>query len=484
MEDDKIIGRHAQLEELHKIAETDSSEFVAIYGRRRVGKTFLVRKAFENTFSFFVTGVHGADKKTQLANFAIALQRYSKSEQLLICDSWILAFYELSKYLEKLPEGKKIVFFDELPWMDSHKSGLIQALENFWNGWAAFRNDIKLIVCGSATSWIINKIIRNRGGLHNRVKHKIVVEPFHLKECEEYFNYYKFGYSKKQIAEAYMVMGGIPYYLSLMNRNMSLPQNIDILFFQNNAKLQNEFNELYRSLFLHSNPYITIVECLAKKGVGLTRRELINSSGLADNGKLSTMLEELELCGFIRKYLPFRSNKERRLKGKRSSTDCLYQLIDFYTIFYFKFLKDKITGQPDFWVMSSGKPLINNWKGISFEQLCLYHVAEIKKALGISGILSNVCSWHSEESNPGAQIDLIIDRVDDAINICEMKYSEFVFKIDKKYYQSLENKMEVFKEETQCTKAMLLTLVTTQGLKDNDYSKIIMSTVVLDQLFE
>ena len=427
----ELTGRSDELKELQSYFSSGKSEFIAVYGRRRVGKTFLIRAAAKDDFAFFVTGVYNANKNEQLTNFAIALTHYSGSGILDIPENWILAFYRLSMYLESLPEGVKIVFIDELPWMDSAKSGFVSALENFWNSWAALRDDIKLVVCGSATSWIINN----------------------------------------------MATGGIPYYLSLMDKSMSLAQNIDRLFFSKNAALKEEFNDLYRALFKNASPHIAVVTALAAKGKGLTRTEIIKASGLADNGALSLVLEELEQCGFIRRYLPFSMQKSPRKNG------VLYQLMDFYTLFYFKFVRNNQYQDEHYWTSSLNSPGYRTWSGLSFEMLCLAHLPQIKKALGISGIQANACSWRSTSGENGAQIDLLIDRKDDTINICEMKYSKGPFEIDKEYCAKLQGKLDTFTAETSTRKSLILTMVTSGGLKHNSYSDIVQKELVLDDLF-
>lgn len=473
----KLTGRSAELRELRSYFDSGKSEFIAVYGRRRVGKTFLIRAAAKDNFAFFVTGVYNATKNEQLTNFAIAMTHYSGSGCLEIPENWLLAFYRLSRYLESQPEGVKIVFIDELPWMDSAKSGFVAALENFWNGWASLRNDIKLVVCGSATSWIINKLIRNKGGLHNRLTHHMVIEPFCLRECEEYFSAFGFTYTRSQIAECYMATGGIPYYLSLMDRSMSLAQNLDRLFFSRNAALKDEFNDLYKALFKNASPHIAVVAALAGKGKGLTRLEIIRITGLTDNGALSLVLEELEQCGFIRRYLPFSAEKRLRKNG------ILYQLVDFYTLFYYRFIRNNQYQDEHYWTSSLNSPTYRTWSGLSFEMLCLTHLNQIKKALGISGIQANACSWRSSSVENAAQIDLLIDRRDDTINLCEMKYSKGPFIIDKEYSAKLQNKLDAFTTETSTRKSLMLTMVTTCGLKPNSYSGIVQKELVLDDLF-
>lgn len=476
-----LIGRRKELKALQEYVDSDRSEFIAIYGRRRVGKTFLVRQMAKDNFAFYVTGMDNAKMKEQLMNFGIALQKHKRAVSLSVPENWILAFYELSCYLETLPEGPKLVFIDELPWMDTPKSGFISALENFWNSWAAVRTDVKLIVCGSATSWMINKLIKSRGGLHNRITHRMIMEPFTLSECEQYFSVNGFSYSRRDIAECYMVMGGIPYYLSFMRKDRSLAQNIDRLFFGEHAELADEFENLYRALFKNAGLHTQMVTVLATKAKGLTRKELVKHTGLTDNGAFSTALEELESCGFIRQYEPF--GKASALPAKRQRRDALFQLVDFYTLFYFHFICNNRYQDEHFWTASQNTPLHTTWSGYAFEMLCLDHVQQLKGALGISGVQTLVCSWNSSAVEKGAQIDLVIDRRDETVNLCEMKYSSTQFVISKDYEEKLRNKIAAFREETKTRKSLMLTLVTTYGVKENMHSGCVQSQVLLDDLF-
>ncbi|MCD8184055.1 MAG: ATP-binding protein [Bacteroides sp.] len=468
----EIVGRIREQKELKEYIASKSSEFIAIYGRRRVGKTFLVREMYGDRFTFYVTGMDNASMQEQLLNFNLALRR-SSGREWKNASNWLLAFEQLISYLEGLPQGNKIIFMDELPWMDTHKSGFVSALEHFWNAWASARRDIKLIVCGSATSWMIDKLINNRGGLHNRLTHRILIEPFNLEECEQYFHSRNIAYSRHEIAECYMVIGGIPFYLSQMKKGLSVAQNIDRLFFAGSAALGNEFDNLYRALFKYSEKYVKIVEALAIKGKGLNRLELIKQTGLSNNGGPTTMLKELEACGFIRKYEPFGKVKK----------DALYQLVDFFTLFYFKFILKNRYKDEHFWTSSQESPVYRAWSGYAFEMLCLCHIRQIKKALGISGIQSLVSSWRSETSEEGAQIDLVIDRKDQTVNLCEMKYSIIEFAIDKKYDANLRNKQAAFLAETKTRKSIQLTFITTYGVKPNAYSSRVQSEVLLEDLF-
>ncbi|GHS96209.1 ATPase [Bacteroidia bacterium] len=468
----KIIGRKEEQKSLTEYIESGSPEFVVVYGRRRVGKTFLIKEFFNNRFSFYLTGLANTGTKKQLRNFNTSMQKYGKMPYP-VANTWFDAFEQLIHLLEhSSKKGKKVVFFDELPWLDTARSGFITALEHFWNGWASSRPDILLIVCGSATSWMINKLIKNHGGLHNRVTQRMVIEPFTLNECEEFYHENNIVMNRYQMLESYMIVGGIPYYLSLMKKGFSLAQNIDALCFAKKGALQEEFSSLYASLFRHSENHVKVVEVLGKKAKGLTREEIIKASKLQGGG-LTKTLEELEQCGFIRKYNAFDK------KNKYS----LYQLIDFYTLFYLNYIRHHKHGDEHFWTNFVDNAQHRAWSGYAFEQVCLMHIKQIKSKLGIAGVLTYTASWRSQKSDPGAQVDLLIERNDNVINLCEMKYALKEFTIDKKYEENLRNKKAAFIEETKTRKSIHLTMVSTYGVKRNEYSGIIQSEIKMDDLF-
>lgn len=468
-----LIGRDKERRLLLDYLNTDKSEFIAIYGRRRVGKTYLIRQVIGEKACFTLTGMENAGMQDQLANFYFTLRRvYDKSVQP---KSWIEAFDELQSYLEGLPAGKKIVFIDELPWLDTLRSRFIAALEHFWNGWCDARNDVKLIVCGSATSWMIDKIINNRGGLHNRRTHQIFVAPFTLGESLRYFKTFGFGYRLKEVAECYMVMGGVAYYYSLMSPKESVAQNIDRLFFASGGELTGEFENLYRSLFKKAGDHINIVTALATKGKGLTRKQILKHTRLNNNKKFSTTLEELEKCGFIRSYVPFGETKR----------DLLFQLTDAFTHFHFQYGITNKYQDEAYWTNSLNSPRYRAWSGLSFEMLCLNHIRQIKQALGISGIQCRVCSWMSKpvDGQKGSQIDLLIDRADQTVNLCEMKFSQSEYEITKSDSDSLTNKLNRFIEETHTRKSVIITMITSFGVKAGKYTGAIQRQLVLDDLF-
>ena len=469
-----IIGRKEEQQILRSAVQSENSEFVAVYGRRRVGKTYLIRETFGYKFTFQHTGLAKGNTKEQLFSFAISL-RDAGYDDCPIPKSWLEAFSLLSTYLKNSTDEKKIVFLDELPWMDTPRSNFISAFEHFWNGWASARKDIVLIICGSATSWIINKVINDHGGLHNRVTKQIALQPFTLKECEMFAQSKGLEMSRYQLAECYMVLGGIPYYWSLLEKGLSLAQNIDKIIFAKNGKLSNEFDQLYASLFKSPEQYIDIVTALGKKKAGMTREEIIAATDKYSNGALSKVLDELEYCGFIRKYNGF----------DKKSKQAIYQLIDNYTLFYFKFIQQNENNDEHFWSASIDSAMHRAWSGLAFERLCMAHTQQIKAALGIAGVLSNVYSWRKEadETSDGAQIDLLIDRKDQVINLCEMKYSLSEYIIDAEYEQKLRNKKSVFIDTTNTRKAVHLTMVTTFGIKVNAHSGIVQNEITLEDLF-
>ena len=469
-----LIGRIDEQNKLRKAFESDQSEFVAVYGRRRVGKTFLIRETFNYDFTFTHTGLAKKNTKEQLKYFHLSLRNQGMNKAPLP-SNWLEAFEMMATLIQRSKDKRKLIFIDELPWMDAQGSSFLSAIEHFWNSFASARKDVVLIVCGSATSWIIKKIVKNHGELHNRLTSRIHLHQFTLNECEQYATHLKLGLNRHQLLEAYMILGGVPYYWSLLRREKSLAQNIDSLFFERNGELRGEFSELYASLFKHPDKYIAIIEALGKKKVGMSRDEIVEESKLPYNGQISRILDDLENCGFIRKYTSI---------GKKTK-DAIFQLVDQYTLFYFKFIQNNPVNDEHFWSKSLGKPIYNNWVGLAFERLCMLHSRQIKEALGISGVISSEYSWKTmgtEEEN-GAQIDLLIDRSDDVINLCEMKYSKTSFRITKGYFSDLQNKLIRFMEVTHTKKAVRITMITTEGLVRNSYSDEILSQITSDELF-
>lgn len=462
-----IVGRKEEMKELQRIYDSGSSEFVVVYGRRRVGKTYLIREFFHDDFVFYATGVARGNRTEQLAQFNSSLARYGDSEDQTAPENWFLAFGRLEKLVAKSRKQRKVIFLDELPWMDTPKSDFVKALEMFWNVWASARNDIVLIVCGSAASWMVGNVIRNRGGLHNRLTCKLKLNPFTLSETKEYFLSQKIKWDNLSIAECYMIFGGIPYYLHLLDKSRSLAQNIDRLFFSESALLEDEFDNLYNSLFAKSEEYVRIVEALAKKKSGFSRDEIVARSGLSNGGGLTRKLDALEQCGFIRKYKAF---------GEVSYT---FQLIDFFTLFYFQFVKGRNTVDSDTWQHLVATNSYKTWRGLAFEKLCFAHLPKIKSVLGISGVLTNTCSYYSSQ----AQVDMIIERADRAVTVCEMKCSDEPYALTKVEYEKIANRLSVLREYYK-RKNIFFAMITSFGLVRNSYAiNYVQNEIILDDLF-
>lgn len=470
-----IIGRENELRRIRKSLTSEYSEFIAVYGRRRIGKTFLIKEAFDYTFSFCHSGVAKGDKALQLREFSNSLELQGMKSRRKV-KSWSDAFFALEQGLERLPAGKKVVFLDELPWMDTARSNFVSALEHFWNGWCSLRKDIVLIVCGSATSWIVGKILKDHGGLHNRLTEQIHLLPFTLRECEQMAYAKGLPLSRQQVLDGYMVLGGVPYYWDKLEKTQGIDQNVDRLFFGPDAPLNDEFDQLYASLFKNPTAHIAVVTALGTKKMGMTREELLSETELDDGGVFSKVLDELEACGFIRSYtLP---------RAKTRGTT--YQLIDNFTLFYFQFMAHGDNLRTGGWLSKVSSQERRTWNGLAFELVGLEHAACIKRALGISGIRTEEHAWRrvGSETGEGAQIDLLIRRADHAVNICEMKYASEAYALKSEEHRKILHRREAFVEDEKFKGSVFVTLVTPHGLIRNEYANDVQSEVTLGDFFK
>lgn len=470
---DKIIGRVEERRRLDKCIDAKEAQLVAIYGRRRVGKTYLVKNYFGGRFDFMLTGINNATNDVQLKNFIMELNNQTGKE-MAAPKTWLEAFALLRDYIESLNAKEKcVVFFDEMPWMDGAKSGFLTAFEWFWNGYGSSKDNLIFIVCGSATSWMMENIDNNHGGLYNRLTCRIYIKPFTLQETEDYLKSKDIQWSRYDIVQCYMIMGGIPYYLRLLDPELSYNSNIDNLFFRKRAELWDEYFNLYSALFKNSGQYIKIVEALSKKKSGLTREQVVTETGLPNNGNLTKMLNDLEYSGFVRINNFFGAKKK------------VYQLADYYTLFYYKFIKDNYGKDEHFWTNTIENASRRAWAGLTFEQVCKDHVDRIKNKLGIGGVLSELSTWtqNGTGDEKGAQVDMVIKRRDRVINICECKFSTDEYTIDKDYETSLRNKVGAFVRAGNIKDSIQLTLITTYGLKRNMHSSVVNSVVTMDDLF-
>lgn len=472
-----MIGRIQEQEILGKIYQSSKPELIAIIGRRRVGKTYLIREFFKDKIDFEMIGLKDGSKEQQLRNFAYSLKEVQKSSDLIVPQDWLEAFYQLKTHLETLgePDRKKVVFIDELPWIATAKSDFLTGFSYFWNSYAS-KSNIVVIICGSATAWMIKKIINNKGGLHNRVTRKILLHPFSLTEMESYFKTKNIHFERYQLLQLYMAMGGIPHYLEQVEGGKSAIQNIDEICFHPQGMLRTEFDNLYSSLFTNPERYEAIVTILASTWKGLNRTQIVEKTKLKDGGGLTTLLQELEQSGFITSYVPF--NKKKK--------NTLFRLTDNYSLFYLKFIQPLARNQSNNWQTLSQTQSWKSWSGYAFENICFQHIDKIKAALGISGLHTNQFSFYAKttETQQGTQIDLLIDRQDNAINLCEIKFYNDEFVITKAYAENLRQKKRTFRQLSKTKKQLLITLVSTYGIKQNSHSlSLVDNALVMDDLF-
>lgn len=475
-----MIGRAREIKDLNRLYNSGRAELVAVYGRRRVGKTFLIDETFSGRITFRHAGLSPSDEdskgllQAQLNHFYNSLNLHGMDP----CEkpkNWLDAFLLLEKFLQKIDDGsRQLVFLDELPWLDSPRSGFLRAFEGFWNTWGCHRKNLMVIVCGSANSWVLDKLINNHGGLYGRVTYEIKLAPFTLHECEEFYRDRQVQFSRYDITQSYMIFGGIPYYLGYIDKGESLAQNVDRLFFSRNGVLRNEFDRLFESVFTNPEAIKAIVRLLYVKNSGFTRKEITEKMKITDGGTLSKNLNALLASDFIIKYVPFGFSKREEH----------YKLVDPFCLFYLHFVQNQTRINEKFWQQNITAQPVVTWRGYAFENVCFTHIDQIKKALEISGIISSSSAWSKKGGDEdGAQIDLLIQRNDNVINMCEIKFTSDDFTVDKNYYRVLLSRPNQIRKLVSPKISILSTLITTFGLKQNEYSSAFTNVVTMDDLF-
>ena len=473
-----IIGRKIEQEILGRMLKTSEAELVAVTGRRRVGKTYLVTTAYQEQLVFEFTGGQNGGIEIQLQNFTDHLQQFAKPEFPIKCpNNWSEAFRMLRDYLQnKLSKkGKKVVFFDEFPWIAGQKSGFLEAFGYFWNTWAS-RQNLVIVICGSAASWMIQRVVNDRGGLHNRITKRIHLEPFTLAETEAYLKSRFVHLDHYQIVQLYMAMGGIPHYLKEIDPKKTAVQNIDAICFEKHGTLSDEFNRLYPSLFTNADTHISIIRTLAQKKQGMTRLEVVEKSKLKDGGGLTKVLDELIQSGFVAEYFPIGKKKKEKL----------YRICDEYSLFYLQFIEQNRYQGGKIWHHLSQTAAYKSWAGYAFEGICLKHIERIKEALSIAGIYSFAASFYKKgaDDNEGVQIDMLLDRNDQTINLFEIKFYNKTFTITKEYVDQLRQTLWRFQETTKTTKHVNWVFISTFGLIQNMHSLgLVTQSLTLDDLF-
>jgi uncharacterized protein len=474
---ESIIGRKAELQTLQKILTSSEAELVAVTGRRRIGKTFLITQAYQEHMAFDMIGTQNGGLQNQLDNFSDQLSKFSNAPfPIKPPATWTEAFRLLRDYLQNSNfDSKKVVFFDELPWLAGQKSGFLEAFGYFWNSWAS-RQNLVVTICGSAASWMIQKVVNDTGGLHNRITKHLHLSPFTLSETEQYLQSRGHYYDRYQIVQLYMAIGGIPHYLKEIDASKSVVQNLDTLCFAPNSLLNNEFNRLYPSLFPNSDNHVLVIRALAQKRQGMTRNELLDATKLVNGGGFTTIINELMQSGFISEIYPF---------GK-SQKDKLYRLDDEYSHFYLQFIEKNRQQGRNLWQHLSQTPAYKAWSGFAFEGVCLKHTDQIKQALSIAGIFSTVSSFYQKGTaeEDGVQIDMVLDRNDHTVNLFEIKFYNQPFTLTKDYADQLRQKMWRFQSGTKTKKHVNWVFITSFGLVQNQYSVgLVSNNLTIDDLF-
>ena len=478
-----LVGRRAERALLGEAMRSAEPELVAVYGRRRIGKTFLIREFFGEAIAFELTGSHAGDMKSQLDAFTTALGRATGTGLPLATPaSWADAFRLLEAHLKAsrpaAGAGKRVVFLDELPWLATRRSGFLAAFEHFWNGWASSQEWLLVVICGSSASWMLRKVVKQRGGLHNRVTRRIRLEPFTLAETDAYLRSRDVDLGHYQTLELYMAFGGVPHYLKQARAGESAAQAIERACFTRDGLLRDEFEQLYASLFDRAERHEAVVRALAARRRGTTQGELLQAVGMVSGGTATKVLDELEESGFIARSTPLGHDQR----------DAVYRLADEYSLFYLTWIEKHRGRGEGAWQRKRASPRFRAWSGLAFESLCLKHVMSIKRALGIAAVETEEAPWSHRPLDPddeGAQVDLVIDRADRSTNLCEMKFSETDYVIDKGYAHALERKRAVFRRATGTRKTVFLTLVTTYGVKNNAHAQRLgLTTVTMDALFK
>lgn len=474
----ELVGRKKEKKGLLDLLSTDKSELVAVLGRRRVGKTFLVKSTYKGKILFQMTGLYKSTLAEHMERFAKRLgEAYGLDLATLPPRDWFQAFDMLQTLIERQKsKSKKVIFLDEFPWMATNKSRFLTAFTDFWNSFAVDRSDLVIVICGSSASWMIQKVLKNKGGLHNRVTSRIALEPFTLSETELFLQKKGIIATRPDIVQLYMALGGIPYYLDMLQKGESIVQAMDRICFEKDAPLYLEYDELFSSLFNKSIRHQKIIQLLANHPSGITRENLLAATDFVTGGGFSDLLDELTYSGFIKTEIPY---------GK-TSNERIIKLKDFYTLFYLKYIKTYHGKSTGIWAKLSAMPSWKSWSGLAFENVCFRHITNIINALKIGGILNTYHSWthRGNDEMKGAQIDLLIDRADNVINICEIKFNQTPFVITSDYASKIKTKLASFSHFTKSRKALFVTFITASGLQSNKYSnELVQNEIHLNDLF-
>jgi AAA+ ATPase superfamily predicted ATPase len=466
------IAREKEAHILDRLWDSTEAELVALYGRRRVGKTFLVRSILGQRIPFFeLTGVKDGSTRLQLDNFAKVLSRvFYPGISVAPPKTWHQAFDMLVAAIDaRPPDEKTTIFLDELPWLASPRSGLLQALDHAWNAELSRRPKVRLIACGSAASWMMKNVINAKGGLYNRVTRRVHLRPFSMLEAAAYLKSRGVRFTPMQMITTYLALGGVPYYLRLIEPELSAMQALHAVCLAPEAPLSDEFDRVFASLFEHDHEHQKIVKELAKHRYGVERKKLVKLLGKRSGGRLSNRMTELEASGFIRAFTPY---------GK-DTRDTYYRLVDEFTLFCLRWMIPVTRKGGGYtasgWQSQIRQPSWHSWAGYAFEGVCLKHADVLQDLLAFSEVPSQVGTWRhvprGGRDGNGAQIDLLYDRDDGVLSLCEVKYRDGEYALDRGAARSLMHKLDVFQRRMKPRKRISLSLITSGSFRPNAWSQ-------------
>lgn len=472
----EMVGRVQERRCLDRCDGSDKSELVCVYGRRRVGKTFLVEQTLGPFFAFHVVGSKDAATSSQLREFGLELTDRGDPNPNPPAD-WREAFNRLYKVITapdapRSPHGKAVVFIDEFPWFAKQRSDFLSAFSTFWNRRSTTGQKLLVVICGSATSWVIEHVLESAGDMAARVTESIFLKPFALAETKEYFDSRGFGWDERSLIETQMVFGGLPYFFSLMSPHQSLAQSIDRLCLRPRAQLRDETMILLESTMRRSRLYVELFALLAQHRYGVPKAEAMRLLGHSTNQFIKATAEAVK-CGYVHEY----KNLSKPQNPK------YLMLVDPFILFHYRLIEPAHGDSPRSWAdFVADQERYTAWRGNAFEIVCLQHVRQLKSALGIGGVLTKEYPWASARKAGGAQVDLVIERADRIVNLCEMKFTDAPYELTSAVEQELVRKREVFREETGTRLALKTVLVSAQGTAGYHDSQIA-QIITADDLF-